>query len=253
MGRLFIILLPVLVMANGNRTNLLKEPYERVPYSIPLPKLSLSFDKETGRIGKVYIRYKNQKEEIIITRYDDTCINHDTYGQRKKVYQESFHIAKLVSSFEAEHLNRVCKSFVSTLQHFEKNLRKENWGKCVYLDGFFPRFLRGFYYLVCTSYNSPDALPVKACVQESDYDVSLHSPKSDGRIQYWRVSNDYAEKLRTVTKKLIREIRLWQKNDLRKSKHDPEIQYEGELKDTFTLFVQMYLCKNPSFDLTEKN
>jgi hypothetical protein len=211
----------------------------REEYHIPLAKLSVSFDEETHAFQKVRISYEGQDDYSTIARNDDQFVHVTRNGVEKHLYQEPWDQAFAISDFEARELDHVCKTFIETLKGFEGDLQKERWGRCLYLDAFMPRFLRGFYYLYCAARNNIEALPLSARVADSMYDVSLNSPVSDARLAAWR-TGDNIIKLRIITKELAYQLETWQKKELENPKRNKEISYGADLEEAFSLFVRTY-------------
>lgn len=161
------------------------------------------------------------------------------------MFREDPERAYQISDFEAKILDKVTRTFIAALDQFEDNLHRGRWGRCLYLDAYLPRFLKGFYYLYCASRNSVDAMPVSARVADSLYEVSLSSLSSDARINQWR-QNDNAIKLRIVTKELIFQLESWQKKEVGNPKRDPEMTTGRELENAFALFVRSYFNTRPA-------
>lgn len=212
----------------------------REPFSIPLARLSVSYGQHSDQIEHVRITFENSRDQIIISSLDDTHLEYTRHGMQKTIYRESLEKSYYLSDFEAEQLNRVCKTFIATLEQLEKDIQNEKWGKCLYLDAYLPRFLRGFYYLMGSARGSVDALSKNIRIPITEYDVSLNSPKSDARIGYWRSTPDYLIKLRITIKELIHQTRLWQKRELLNSKRNREISYSSNFEEAFALFVKVY-------------
>jgi len=129
---------------------------------------------------------------------------------------------------------------VATLEEYEVIIKTQNWGRALYLDSYFPRFLRGMHTLMCAAKDSPEALPQSALVRDEDYDVSLNSPKSDARIKMWQTDKDRIMKLRISTQELIIQTKKWQASELDNPKRNPELSYSGEFDRAFTSFVRNY-------------
>lgn len=229
---LFIILFSIIVYSQklGKRT----------PFNIPLIKLRVRDDKEKPAFKKVYVVIRGKKEYAIITRLNDFYVEISRQGRKKTVYAEAPASAFALTDFEAQQVNGVIRSLISTLEIFERDIQKQRWDKCLYLDSFFPRFLKGFYYLSCAAFNSCTALPGEAKISDSMFDISLNSIKSDKRINRWQERKDYIIKLRIATRELIYQLKTWQKKKLGKSKRTLYIEYSENLKETYCLFVKMY-------------
>lgn len=216
----------------------------REQYSIDLAKIALHFsDEQTEMPEYVRASFVNNDDYVTISTIDDAYVKNTRKGREKTVYRESFEKAYYLTDFEAKQISLVCKTLSTTLDDLEENLKDNKWERCVYLDSFFPKFLRGFYYLVNSAKNSTDAFSEESLVPESAFDVSMNSPKSDTRINYWRNTSDYVVKLRIITHELNYQIGLWQKNELTKKDRNPEISFIGKLDETMKMFVSIYFHK----------
>ncbi|MBD3344645.1 MAG: hypothetical protein GF401_06250 [Chitinivibrionales bacterium] len=213
---------------------------QRSPYSIPLAKLSVSFEENTSVCEKVKVYYEGSEDYQVITAVNDYSMKVHRRGTEKTIYREHIARAFMLTDFEAEVLGDVVKTFISTLETFEKNLQKQRWGRCLYLDGYFPRFLEGFYYLYTSARNSSEALPEISLVPDSLYEVSLASVKSDKRINAWKSDKEQIIRLRIITKELIFQLKRLQKKELANRKRNPEISYGGEFEEVFALFIRNY-------------
>ncbi|MFP4165064.1 MAG: hypothetical protein ACLFQB_14265 [Chitinispirillaceae bacterium] len=212
----------------------------RKEFSIHLAKLRVAFDEETGQKNKVKIRFGRSDEQIIITTTNDFLEKRKRNGKETVTFRESIEKAYQLSDFEAEHLSHVCKTMIKTLDDFESDLKKERWGRCLYLDAYLPRFLDGFYTLICAAKASSDALPRHARAPRDAYDVSQSSPKSDKRINSWRLDEEKRMKLRIATKELIYQTKKWSKKELRNKKRNRDLSYSDKFDRAFTSFVHTY-------------
>jgi hypothetical protein len=223
---------------------------KRSPFTLPFARLSVSFDDRTHVFEKVRVSFDTEKdpsdEFYIIGPINDFQIKETADGRQKLLHLEQPDKAYVISDFEAEILNKVCKSFISTLEIFEKDLHKEHWDRCLYLDCYFPRFLKGFYFLYCAVRNSPYAMPKSACVPDSLYDVSLTSPKSDKRVEAWISQRDYVIKLRIISKELIYQLKEWQKRELNNPSRNVEFPAGKKAEQAFTLFMKVYFNLTPA-------
>ena len=215
----------------------------RTPFNIPLVKLSTLAENEDIQFKKVRVAIDGNKEFAIITKLNDQHIKITRKGSEKTTYAEPPETAYALSDFEKKHLSEVIQSLISTLLLFERNLYNQQWDKCLYLDSFFPRFMKGFYYLNCAATNSLDALPRQAEIPDNWYDVSLRSEKSDKRIAEWLRNKDYTIKLRIATRELIYQLKSWQKKELRKYKENSNVEFSQNLKETYFLFIKLYFNK----------
>lgn len=234
-----------------------EEPGKRTSFSIPLMRLSVSFDERTHVFEKVKVSAggsdDNSSDDCwIIAPITDFEIKISKDGRQKFVHTEAPDKAYIISDFEAEALNKVCKSFISTLEIFEKDLQKKRWDRCLYLDAYFPRFLKGFYYLYCAARNSPYALPRSVCIPDSLFDISLTSIKSDHRIKAWQDLPDHIIKLRIISTELIYQIKEWQKKEIDNPGRNGEMPAGKIFEKAFTLFVKIYFAMNPSPDLPKQ-
>jgi len=240
-------ILLIAVLAAASLTNAQAQG-KRTSYAIPLAKLSVTYNDLTHQFEKVRVSFDNSEDEsyyVLIGPIDDDEIKITKDGRQKNVHREPPDKAYMISDFEADILNKVCKTFVPTLETFEKDLQHERWDRLLYLDSFFPRFLKGFYYLYCAARNSPYALPRSICIPDSFYDISLTSPKSDERIKMWQTQPDQLVKLRMISKELIYQIREWQKKELDNPGRNKEISYGKKFEEAFTLFVKIYFNFQP--------
>jgi hypothetical protein len=227
-----------------------QSPGKRSSFNVPLANLSVSFNEDTHVFEKVRVSFGNDDNYYcLIAPGADYEIKVTKEGRQKYVHGEAPDKAYMISDFEAEVLNKVCKTFVSTLEIYEKDLQHEKWERLLYLDSYFPRFLKGFYYLYCAARNSPYALPKGICIPDSMYDVSLTSPKSDERIRQWRQSPDNIIKLRIISKELIYQIKDWQDKEIDNSKRNIDVSYGKKFEEAFTLFMKIYFNLTPLPDV----
>lgn len=227
-------------------------PGKRSSFSIPLANLSVSFDDNTHVFEKVKVSFGSGGDEdyyCLIAPGTDFEIKVSKEGRQKLVHGEAPDKSYMISDFEAEVLNKVCKSFIQTLEIFEHDLQHEKVDRLLFLDAYFPRFLKGFYYLYCSARNSPYALPKGICVPDSAYDVSLTSLKSDNRIRVWRQSPDNIIKLRIISKELIYQIKDWQDKEIDNPHRNVEISYGKKFEEAFTLFMKIYFNLLPIPDV----
>ena len=146
---------------------------KRDSWRIPLADLSVSFNELDGSFEKIRVTFGEAPDQAQITNFGDVLVKISKEGRERHVYPETPDLAHVVSSFEADIAEKVCNTFTATLKAFEKDLQKENWARLLYLDAYFPRFLKGFFYFYCSVRNSPVALPKIALVPDSLYESSL--------------------------------------------------------------------------------
>jgi hypothetical protein len=250
-GRGCTIFLAMLVAALGwPHRGVALEPGKRSSFSIPLARLSVSFDERTHVFEKVRVSFDSDDdpadEFALIEPGSDFEIKNNRDGRQKTVHTEAPDKAFIISDFEAKILNKTCKTFVNTLEIFEKDLQKQRWDRCLYLDAYFPRFLKGFYYLYCAARNSPYALPKSACIPDSLYDISLTSLKSDARIARWQQKPEQILKLRIIAKELLYQIKEWQKKELDNPSRNVEVPCGKKFEEAFTVFVKIYFATGPA-------
>jgi hypothetical protein len=213
---------------------------KRTPYPIPLARLSVSFDAETNSFEKVRVRFGEDPSYASITRYNDLYVKVSRTANEKQVFPESPDLCYQLSTFEANQLDQVCRTLVQTLRQFEENLQRQRWDRCLYLDGYLPRFLKGFYYLYCGARNSASMLPRFTNINDSLYESSLSSPKSDARINRWRSREDYVTKLRIAVRELVFQTEEWRKKELGNPRRNRDMSYGSKFEDAYALFVRMY-------------
>jgi len=208
----------------------------RTPFKVPLAKIAVTFNNTTNKYDQVRINF-DEGEAYIIAPGDDIL---SKKSGENTVYRELNQNSYQLSDFEAKTISRVCRTLIAALEDYETILKNENWGKALYLDSYFPRFLRGFHVMMCAAKESPEALPRAALVPEEAFDNSENSPKSDARINMWKADKDRIMKLRIASKELVSQIKLWQKDELNDPKRNPEISASGSFERTFAAFVKNY-------------
>jgi hypothetical protein len=217
---------------------------KRTSFDVPLAKLSISIDEVTHELNSVRISFEGSNDYAVITPFDDEKIHITAQGREKEIFREQPEVAYLTTDFEREQLLKVTQSFMETLNILENDLRHERWDRCLYLDGYLPRFLHGYYYLCDAVRNSQDALPRNAHISEAAFDVSLNSSKSDERINHWKADPAYVLKLRIVTKELVYQLKQWETQS-RKSSTNPELFLNTKVKEAYGLFVHLYFNIKP--------
>ncbi len=244
-----------LVIAAGAFLTYAQTPGKRTPFKVPLANLSVSFNNDTHIFEKVKVSFGAPNEDdadyCLIAPGTDFEIKVSRDERQKIVHNEEPDKAYMISDFEAEVLNKVCKTFFQTLEIFEKDLQHERCDRLLYIDSYFPRFLKGFYYLYCASRNSPYALPKGICIPDSMYDISLTSPKSDERILRWKKTPDDIIKLRIISKELIYQIKEWQDKELDNPKRNKEVSNGKKFEEAFTLFMKIYFNLLPLPDVPQ--
>lgn len=212
---------------------------KRTSFKIPLVKLRVVTPKNDPESKNVQVAIDGNEEYAIISRQNDIHIKLTRQGKEKITYAES-QAAYALSDWEAKQFKRIIQSLIATLELFENDLGKRQWGRCLYLDSFFPRFMKGFYYFNVAAFNSSTALPKETNISDALFDISLNSSKSDKRIGRWLEKKDYIVKLRIITKELVYQLKTWQKKELNNYKKKIHVEFSDNLKETYSLFVRMY-------------
>ena len=219
-------------------------PREEFPFD--LPKLFVSVDDETNEFDGVRITFPpDYADQVFIGTYDDMFIKNTSNGREKVLYRELPEKAGFFTKFEAKNIVKVNDYFISALDDFEELLHKNAWGRCLYMDAYFPHFLNGYYSLIGAARNSDCALPLGARVPADEYDVSQNSPKSDARINRWKSSPDTIIKLRIASKELAHQLKVWGKN-LDKAKDNEDTVTPKETEDALVVFVRAYFGLKPA-------
>ncbi|MBN1982792.1 MAG: hypothetical protein JW795_14760 [Chitinivibrionales bacterium] len=213
---------------------------KRTPFSLPLIKLNLNDDEENRNFKSVRVELRPEEEYALITRINDIHIKNSGKEIHKTIYAEVPEQAQYASQFEVQTLDRVIESLTNTLGTLDILLTKKQWDKCLYLDAFFPRFLQCFYHLNCAIFASKEILPLQAQIADSLFDVSMHSLKSDQRIDRWQ-GGDASIKLRIVAKEFSYQLDYWQKRDLEKKQRNRQISMiASPLQNIYVLFIKTY-------------
>ncbi len=215
--------------------------HPRTAYDVPLARLSVRVNEETNRAERVRVSFEGTDDYANIGPLNDERVERTRLGRETVVYREPWQVAHTITEFEGEQLFQVVKRLASTLEDFEGDLHKGRWGRIHYLDGFLPRFLRGFYFLYDAMVCHQKGLPRWTCVPESAFDVSLTSPKTDARIADWRSEPDHIIKLRIVTKELVFQLEQW----MDKAKRDYQLPLSRDAMKAYTLFIRIYFRLNP--------
>ena len=216
-----------------------ESPDPRNKTEIHLENLRI-FDDDKGHGESVRISSRGAADYSVITGLDDYFVKFKRRGREKTLYRETIEMAYFISNFEAENLNTVCKSLEKTLREFERFLQKQEWGKCRYLDAYFPRFLQGFTSLFCAAQNDPEALPAIARIPDSLYEKSLRSSLTDTRIMMWREDKEHCIQLRISARELIHQIGLWRKKDIGNPKRRSDKLYFSRFEEAYGLFIKLY-------------
>lgn len=230
---LFIIIFVAVVLYS--------EPAPRKEVSIPLVKLTIKKDKDDPSRLVVYIYSDDYQEHAEIGRVNDRLVSNSKKGIHKTTYSEPLATAYTLSEFEKDNLDDAISSLVKTLEDLQGYLQKEEYDKCRYLDGYLPKFLKSFYKISENAFNNQDALPKIIDISDLLFDVSLSSPKTDKRVEFWIKNSEHRLKLRISINELIFHLKKWEDDaEHDKAMNDATIGYSNNLKRAFELFVKMY-------------
>ncbi len=236
----FVLLIVLILPLSITATQLQK----RTPFSIPLPSISSRTDKGDPSFKMVTVSKGDSREFVVIGRLNDKLVKHKRQDVKKLEYAEASMISQNLSRFEAQELGKVIQSLVQTLEIFERDLAKKRWDRCLYLDAYFPRFMKGFYHLSCAAFNSHSALPSEVNVPDNLFDVSQRSIKSDLRIFQWQKKKDHIIKLRIASKELGYQLKSFHSRQLATFSKKSEIfSYNEQLRSAFSLFVKLYFLR----------
>lgn len=213
---------------------------KRTSFDIPLIKISVLLENDSSEFRDVKIPLDGKKEYVIISEQSDTHIKITRKGEQKTIYAEAPGSRLAFTSFEAQHFISVVSSLLQTLELFEMDLEKQRWDRCLYLDSFFPKFLKAFYYLNSTALSSHNVLPPQANIADSLFDISLASEKTDQRIQRWIKNKESVIKLRISTRELIFHLRDWIQQELSNPELYSRVEYTNNLEEAYLLFIRLY-------------
>jgi hypothetical protein len=216
----------------------------REPFTLNLPKISVSVDDVTNDFDGVRISFAGSEDVVFIGTFNDQYTRNTSRGAEKTLYRENPEKAGFISKFEAKYISKVNKEFVLGLEQLDVLLQKGSWGRLLYFDCYFPRFLNGYFYLLCAARSSESALPRGARVPESCFDVSLNSAKTDARINMWRASPEYVIKLRIAGKELAQQLQIWQKN-IDRARDNDDVAQPKELEESLIILERVYFNLKP--------
>jgi len=207
-------------------------------------RLGLIDDNTAVRISR-----NGSENYAIVAEQSDHTIENSRSTINRTTYHEPADKAYIITDFEARQLIAVTKSFIETLEMFEKHLQNERWGQCLYLDAFLPKFLRDYIMLIGISRNAASKYYKKTLIFCKEFDVSLQSPRSDMRLATWRNNPDYIVKLRISIKELIYQLKIWEKRELGDSKRNPELWFGAKSEESLELFIRIYFSLQSQSDM----
>jgi hypothetical protein len=209
-------------------------------YAVPLAMVIPFFNSATGELDEVLIKYGRDNIGWTISDGDDRYIKDTERMSREHTHRELMHVATYLSPFEAEQINKVCHSFVRTLNILERDLETDRWDRCLYLDNTLAFFLRGFYYLLSAARRSRTYLPVETCIKESMFDSPADSTRSRKRIHDLRNDTERVIKLRISIRELVFQLEQWQKKELDNPARDMWTDNSGNFVQAYVLFIHYY-------------
>lgn len=230
-----IIIFPMFSIQASNDFELQK----RKPYDISLPYLTYLTDSESGSF-EVFVAHEGSREGWGIGTGNDRYVKDSKKMRLDHTYRELPSQAIFISNFEASVLADVCKMLSEVLVDFEKDLKSKRWDKCLFLDAYFPNFLKRFHYLLSAALASDDALPAVTKVNDTLFDCSENSIKSDRRINVWKSDSSKYIKLRIVTKEFTYLLNKWRSDVLLNAQRDPWENKTEKLFSVYELFIQLY-------------
>jgi hypothetical protein len=216
----------------------------REPFTLNLPKIAVSVDDVTNDFDGVRITFAGSEDQVFLGTENDQYTKQTSHGAEKTLYRENPEKAGFITKFESKYISKVNKEFILALEQFDVLLQKGSWARCLYFDCYFPRFLNGFYYMICAVRSSESALPRGARIPEECFDVSLNSAKTDARINMWRASPDYVIKLRIASKELAAQLQSWQKN-IDRTKDNDDVSTPKELEESLIILERVYFNLKP--------
>jgi hypothetical protein len=226
-------------------------PQKRRPFHIPLPLITLLFDGDNS-FEEAFVTFGGSGEGWAIGTVTDRYVK-DTKKERvDHFYREMVTGSYYLSPFEAGVLERVSKKFEETLIIYEKDLKNGNWDRLLYLDGYFPSYFRGFFYLYCAAHNSFSALPKVTRISDTLYEESINSYKTDQRVQIWQDNPEHVVKLRIATKELLYQMKEWRTKSLDVTELDLRHDKSKKFRETYELFIRLYFNLPPASVIRKK-
>ncbi len=228
---------------------------KRSPFELPLVKMKIYEDheminemhdyEEENPFRKVRVYVPETKNYSLISHYEDQMITVKRRTTQKETYLEPRRSSTELSRFEGKELKRVTISLIKLLEIFEQDIKRKNWDRILYLDGYFPRFLNNYYYLSCCIFNSREALPEITRIPEDEFDISHNSFKSDARIKEWEEKRDYIPKLHESSKSLLVHLRQWKREVLDVSARRRAVVegYAPGFRRAYERFIVLYFNK----------
>jgi hypothetical protein len=212
---------------------------KRKPFNIPLPHMTYMYDSAKTSF-EIFVAYEGSREGWGIGSGNDRYVKDTRKLRMDHTYRELPSQAMFISTFEAGVLADVCNRFSETLLMFEKDLKSKRWEKCLFLDAYLPNFLRRFSILMCAGLANRDALPLVTRIDDTLFECSEKSFKSDKRINIWRADSSHYMKLRIASKELAYQLNRWRTNVLLNTERDLWDNKSDDLISMYELFVRLY-------------
>ena len=117
-------------------------------------------------------------------------------------------------------------------------------GVC-FLIRIFRNFLKRFYYLYRAALGGAAVLPAVCQINDTLFESSENSLKSDQRVNTWSSDANKVLKLRIASKELAHQLEVWRSDVLLNAERDPWDNETGELVNVYELFVRLYFNLPP--------
>lgn len=207
-------------------------------YPTPLAQVTAYFDRTSGELEEVFVMYPHEKNEgWCISESDDRYVKETKFRSFEHIHKEPSHMARYLSAFEAEQINRIIETFITALQILDQNVEREYWDRCATVDKQLSRFLLNFYYLLSAAYQSFDLLPQITRIDDS---LVNSEAQSQQRVQSWQTYLDRRIKLRISIKELIFRLKQWQKSELDNPQRDMLQNSVNDCIPSYELFIRCY-------------
>lgn len=224
---------------------------KRHAFSVPLATITTLFDGDSVFV-EAFVTYGSMHEGWAIGPIDNRYVKDSRRERVDHFYRELATRSYLLSPFEAKVMEQVCKSYEETLVLYERYLKSSQWDRLCYLDGYFPSFFKGLFYLYSSSFNSFSALPRVTHIADSLYEPTLTSFKTDQRIAIWRDNPEHTVKLRIAAKELGFQLQDWRKRELAIPDDDARGDKSKKFREAHELFVRLYFNLPPASLLRKK-
>lgn len=196
-------------------------------------------DENSGMCNKVILFFEDSRDQVIITTMEDYSVKDSKHGAKKMIFRETAEKAYLISQFEAQQISKVCRTLIKILEAFDESLEKRKWERCLGLDSFLLRFLKGFNFLIsCASNNTVMLIPAKHS-PDSIYNISVDLAKLNARTDYWKTDIQNRSKLQVVLKELLYQCRVFHR-DISHYKRNQDILINKGFIEAMDIFIKIY-------------